>query len=85
MAADACALFVKAFAQFFQQQRVGLLVFRTDGGIGVRVAGIFPVDVNAVQVVAVNHSDGGIDKATPAFGGDRHVGKACGSIPTATD
>ena len=80
---SACLLAVEALAQFGEQQREVLLVFGTEDVAVADLAGVLPVDVEAVELVALDEADGACDEARAGARGERRVGEAAGPGPAA--
>lgn len=68
---------VEALPQLLQQKRVRLAVLRTyGGGLHVRVPGVLPVDVHAIETVLFYGRNSRVDEPATALRRDGHIGEA---------
>src|SRR6185437_15372778 len=76
-------LLIKALPQLPQNGGVVLLVFGTKSIPCAALPGVFPVDVQSIQVVSLNEGDDGVNEDFPARFCEHRVGEVAGPQPSA--
>src|ERR1700730_11644664 len=73
MAAEPFSFDVESAAQLFQEEGVVLLVLRPKNVSVSDGSGIFPIDIQAIQLVVAHKLNSTIDEGFSARGGQHHV------------